>query len=229
VSRTVDGHAGHKVPRVSGGWRVSPLFRAKPVRLPQTTTTSEPHRSGRFKLPHRNYLPVRPSCTEACSLPCAKRRRYLRLHGRLQRRQSVTKQTILPMRKNIEAIVAIALFCAPVTSIAEFVPPPGVDCSNTDATEYDYNCPPLWAERADKKLNEVYRKLLAALTKEEAQKLRASQRAWIAFRDADVALVVAHSGEGGSLGRSIAAMRSFELTRERVKDLELRLADPQKW
>jgi len=39
VSRTVDGHAGHKVPRVSGGWRVSPLFRTKLVRLLQTTTT----------------------------------------------------------------------------------------------------------------------------------------------------------------------------------------------
>jgi uncharacterized protein YecT (DUF1311 family) len=114
-------------------------------------------------------------------------------------------------------------------SVAEFVPPPGVDCSNPDAKEYDYNCPPLWQDRADKKLNEVYMTLLATLPKDEAQQLRASQRAWIVFRDADVALVVQHYGEGGSLGRSIAARRSFELTRERAKDLERRLADSQAW
>jgi uncharacterized protein YecT (DUF1311 family) len=133
------------------------------------------------------------------------------------------------MRTSIQAIIAITLFCLPVMSIAEFVPPPGTDCSNPDAKEYDYNCPPLWREREDKKLNEVYRNLLATLATEEAQRLKSSQRAWIAFRNADVALVVHHYGEGGSLGASIAAMRAFQLTRHRVKDLELRLANPQRW
>lgn len=133
------------------------------------------------------------------------------------------------MRTNGQAMLATTLLCVPVMSLAEFVPPPGVDCSNPDAKEYDYNCPPLWQDGADKKLNEVYQQLLAALPKDEAQQLKASQRAWIAFRDADVALVVQHYGEGGSLGRSIGARRSFELTRERVKDLERRLADPHRW
>jgi uncharacterized protein YecT (DUF1311 family) len=133
------------------------------------------------------------------------------------------------MHTILQPIIATTLFCLAATSTAEFQPPPGTDCSNPDAKEYDYNCPPLWHSREDEKLNRVYRRLLTTLTAEEADKLKSSQRAWIAFRDADVALVVHHYGEGGSLGASIAAMRAFQLTRDRVKDLESRLADPQRW
>lgn len=133
------------------------------------------------------------------------------------------------MRANILAFLAAQLLCLPVMAVAEFVPPEGTDCSNPDAKDIDYNCPMLWLDREDKKLNEVYQSLLAKLSEEEAQRLKKSQRAWLAFRDADVALVVEHYGEGGSLGRSIAAMRAFQLTRDRVRDLELRLADPQRW
>lgn len=87
----------------------------------------------------------------------------------------------------------------------------------------------MFEEQADKKLNEVYNKLLIRLGKPEAARLRVSQRAWLAFRDADVALVVAHYGEGGSLGRSIAAQRSAQLTRTRIKDLDKRLTSNDAW
>ena len=111
------------------------------------------------------------------------------------------------------------------------VPPPGTDCSNPDADHIDYNCPPLWDEVEDCRLNQAYHELLASLQSEseEAKKLRESQRAWIRFRDADVALVVSHYSEGGSLGNSIASMRRFELTRSRVRDIESRLADAARW
>lgn len=145
------------------------------------------------------------------------------------RDHTLRERNICPMRTIIQAVIATTIFCRPVISIAEFQPPPGTDCSNPDAKEYDYNCPPLWYDREDKKLNEVYRYLLTTLAAEEAEKLKLSQRAWVAFRDADVALVVQHYGEGGSLGASIAAMRAFQLTRDRVRDLQLRLADPQRW
>lgn len=133
------------------------------------------------------------------------------------------------MRATILALIAAPLYWVPALSLAQFVPPEGTDRSNPDAESIDYNCPMLWLDREDKRLNEVYRKLLVTLSADEANKLKSSQRAWVTFRDADVALVVGHYGEGGSLGRSIASMRAFQLTRDRVKDLELRLADPKQW
>lgn len=51
-------------------WRVSPLFRAKLVRLLQTTTTWEPHRSGMFHLPHPDQS-VASRCVPAHSLQAA--------------------------------------------------------------------------------------------------------------------------------------------------------------
>jgi len=44
-----------------------------------------------------------------------------------------------------------------------------------------------------------------------------------------VALVVHHYGEGGSLGSSIAAYRSFQLTQQRAKELRDRLQDDGHW
>ena len=105
----------------------------------------------------------------------------------------------------------------------------GAACADPDAPTYDYNCPPIWYQDADQKLNVAYQKLLAKLDKKEAALLRESQRGWIKFRDADVKLVVEHYGEGGSLGRSIAAMQAFRLTRDRLKYVGKRLEGFDGW
>jgi uncharacterized protein YecT (DUF1311 family) len=112
-----------------------------------------------------------------------------------------------------------------------FVLPPGVTCTDPDADQIDQNCPIVWEQVEDCRLTLALQKLEAALSAdpEQLDKLRASQRAWLKFRDADVASVVAHYGEGGSLGRSITSMHRFKLTRSRLRELENRLADSGKW
>ena|SRR5688500_7774536 len=112
---------------------------------------------------------------------------------------------------------------------AEFVLPPGVVCPEPDAASYDPNCSFVYHDRAERELALVYERLLATLSKQDAAALRASQRAWFAFRKADVALVVGHYGEGGSLGRSIAADHSARHTRARVRELAQRLSGSDKW
>jgi uncharacterized protein YecT (DUF1311 family) len=112
-----------------------------------------------------------------------------------------------------------------------FVPPAGVQCTDPDADQIDYNCPVVWDQIEDCRLNAAYQQLLAVLeaNPEQLAKLRNSQRAWLKFRDADVALVVAHYGEGGSLGRAIASLQRFKLTRARLRELEKRLDETGKW
>lgn len=135
----------------------------------------------------------------------------------------------------VPAFLLVTLVSAPSRAEddckATFVPPPGVQCTDPDADQIDYNCPMLWDQIEDCRLNIAYQQLLAVLKSEPTQlaKLRASQRAWIKFRDADVALVVTHYDEGGSLGSSIASMQRFRLTRARLQDLQERLADSGRW
>ena len=133
------------------------------------------------------------------------------------------------------ALLLVIMASAPIRAEDEckatFVPPTGVQCADPDAVQIDYNCPVVWDQIEDCRLNIAYQQLIAVLKSEPTQlaKLRASQRAWIKFRDADVALVVTHYGEGGSLGRSIASMQRFSLTRARLQDLQKRLSDSGRW
>ena len=72
--------------------------------------------------------------------------------------------------------------------------------------------------RADKELNQVYRQLLPQLDQDAQTKLRASQRAWLAYRDATSALVYALEGDG-SAARMIAANQREQATVARIKEL----------
>jgi len=141
----------------------------------------------------------------------------------------------IPVLRIVPALLLVTLVSAPSSAEDEckstFVLPPGVQCTDPDADQIDYNCPVVWDQIEDCRLNAAYQKLTAVLKSKPTQleKLRASQRAWIKFRDADVALVVTHYDEGGSLGRSIASMQRFRLTRARLQELQERLADSGRW
>ena len=68
---------------------------------------------------------------------------------------------------------------------------------------------------ADAELNAVYQKALNAMPDSEAkEKLRETQRAWIAYRDAEIALYAAMGTGGGGL-----KITQTELTEERTKRL----------
>ncbi len=68
---------------------------------------------------------------------------------------------------------------------------------------------------ADAELNEAYQTALGAVPSENKAKLREAQRAWIAYRDAEVSLY-AELGRGGG-GLKIV---QTELTEERTKRLK---------
>ncbi|SRR6266496_78535 len=77
--------------------------------------------------------------------------------------------------------------------------------------------------RADADLNKTYRAVLAKLRDAESkQKLRETQRAWLASRDAEAARA-AGEADGGSMAPTIRDETMTHLTRERIKELETML------
>jgi uncharacterized protein YecT (DUF1311 family) len=75
-------------------------------------------------------------------------------------------------------------------------------------------------ERADAELNTTYQSVLAKLpTAENKQKLKETQRAWIASRDAEAA-DAAKEANGGSMGPTLRYGRMTDLTRKRITELK---------
>ena len=75
-------------------------------------------------------------------------------------------------------------------------------------------------EAWDKVLNQSYQKLLKHLDPGAAKKLRESQRAWIAWRDKEVASLTAfYEKMQGTMWSPIHAYSVMELTRQRAIDL----------
>lgn len=74
-------------------------------------------------------------------------------------------------------------------------------------------------EKADKELNQVYAKVQAKLDKEGREKLKATQRAWVAFRDAQADLD-ADLMRGGSAAPMLHSGSKAETTKKRVEELK---------
>lgn len=93
------------------------------------------------------------------------------------------------------------------------------DCNNLMA-QLDLNqCAEANFESADKALNVLYRRLLAADTDAKSQSLlKESERAWIAFRDKEC-LREAASNEGGSIWPMVHSGCLERKTRERICEL----------
>ena len=73
-------------------------------------------------------------------------------------------------------------------------------------------------KKADQELNKVYPKVLAKLDAEGQEKLKAAQRAWVAFRDAQAALD-ADMARGGTMSPLLRATSLSATTQERTKQL----------
>jgi uncharacterized protein YecT (DUF1311 family) len=77
--------------------------------------------------------------------------------------------------------------------------------------------------RADADLNKTYQAVLAKVRDTESkQKLRETQRAWIASRDAEAARA-AGEADGGSMAPTLRYEKMTELTQERIKELKAML------
>jgi len=75
-------------------------------------------------------------------------------------------------------------------------------------------------ERADAELSKTYKALLARLSDAESKKkLEESQRAWIAFRDAEASFA-ADQVRGGSAAPVLRYMSMTESTEQRIKQLK---------
>ncbi len=80
--------------------------------------------------------------------------------------------------------------------------------------------------KADKELNEVYAKVLGLLDDGSKEKLKTSQRAWVAYRDAEADFSADAEARGGSMWPLIHEGTRARLTKERVKRLkELLIGD----
>jgi uncharacterized protein YecT (DUF1311 family) len=109
------------------------------------------------------------------------------------------------MRRPILAallVLALSPLCATAQTQAEM--------NQTSASE---------AEAADKELNAVYKKVLATLDEEGVALLKKSQRAWLAYRDAEAAFS-ADLFRGGSLAPMQYSETLAALTRERSERLK---------
>jgi uncharacterized protein YecT (DUF1311 family) len=81
-----------------------------------------------------------------------------------------------------------------------------------------------WADfkKVDAELNSAYAALMAKLPDAEGkEKLKQSQRAWIAFRDAEAAFAAG----GGTMAPTIRYATMTELTQQRIKQLKLYLEE----
>jgi uncharacterized protein YecT (DUF1311 family) len=75
-------------------------------------------------------------------------------------------------------------------------------------------------ETADKALNSVYKKLSGKIDEESQAKLKAAQKAWIVFRDAEAELIADIGARGGSMYSMIYDGERATLTKARTAELQ---------
>ena len=105
---------------------------------------------------------------------------------------------------------------------------PEADCFDKAITQLDINdCAGKQLADADAELNRVYKAILEKYKKDAlfVEKLRAAQRAWLAFRDAEIEAKYPHAGEEngryyGSIFPMCDGLYKAQLTQERTRKLQ---------
>jgi uncharacterized protein YecT (DUF1311 family) len=130
------------------------------------------------------------------------------------------------MRQFPTAIALICMFATPASA-----DDPKVDCANQISTYDMRTCASADLDIADKALNAAYQKALASIKARENQDppydnkayeaaLRAAQRAWVAYRDADCNVVTPFQAAGGSMSSLLLLSCLISKTQSRTRDLE---------
>jgi uncharacterized protein YecT (DUF1311 family) len=119
-------------------------------------------------------------------------------------------------RKTTRALFAIALlFSLYSTSFSQTQ----IEANEQAATDY---------KKSDAHLNKVYNQLIKLVTnKKEKELLVKSEKAWIAFRDAQ-ANFKQEQYDGGSMQSSLYFAEMKDLTTARIKQLEEAIADKRR-
>jgi uncharacterized protein YecT (DUF1311 family) len=131
--------------------------------------------------------------------------------------------------RTLLATLAIVQFAKVTLARADDDLPP-VDCTAPLSTYAINTCADQALGKADARLNEVYKKVLVFIAKTGGEKpydaktweeaLRASQRAWLAFRDAHCKGLVPMSWSGGSATSGEVLGCMTEKTEARTKELQ---------
>lgn len=134
------------------------------------------------------------------------------------------------MRQYLKPIVLAAAFVLAGTRTHFAMAAGEVDCAKAVSTVDLNSCAEQRLDVADKALNETYQKIFADLALpdtenaagnlEWADALRVSQRAWVAFRDADCEKLMIHEAGGGTATTGAILGCMTEMTEARTKDLK---------
>ncbi|WP_312238579.1 lysozyme inhibitor LprI family protein [Stenotrophomonas sp.] len=115
----------------------------------------------------------------------------------------------------------------PATPAAPARTTDGMACDSPNQSQAGLNqCAGITARSADAELNRVYAQVLAANAQDKAflDKLKASQRAWVAFRDAQIAARYPSPADYGSVLPMCQSGEYEQLTRDRVEQLKVWVA-----
>ena len=82
-------------------------------------------------------------------------------------------------------------------------------------------------EAADARLNQTYKALLEQVDQPAQDKLKAAQRAWLQFRDAEAVFVSDAEARGGSMEAMSSTTTGTTLTKHRTEGLRLILKEMQ--
>lgn len=122
-------------------------------------------------------------------------------------------------------LAVLVLACAYPAAAAPASPPrtsDGMSCDSPNQSQAGLNqCASNGAKTADAELNRVYAKVLAANADDKVflEKFKAVQRAWVAFRDAQIAARYPSPADYGSVLPMCQSNEYEQLTRDRVKQL----------
>ncbi len=131
----------------------------------------------------------------------------------------------------LRALIFAAGMVLPLANVGAQTPNP-IDCSHATSTMEMNECADRDFAAADRVLNETYQKALAMIGRDDGspaytaaeweKQFRASQRAWVAFRDADCNGLVPVEWSGGSITSYQVLSCMIELTKARTQMLRER-------
>jgi len=118
------------------------------------------------------------------------------------------------------AFAATAAWAGHVTDPSAF---PNLDCKSQDLNQMELDqCAGRDFDAADDRLNALYRKLMAGYDAANQEKLKAAEKAWIAWRDAECDYET-NGTAGGTINPMMFTKCRTDKTEARIRDLTAQL------